>query len=209
MANKAGTAHPPGAGVDAAGNPVLDPTANVLALVEAANKRQDDLRELNSKWIEVIAALREQHAKELREAEAKRIDAIRQVDTEAVSQAAIVADTRAQTLAVQVQSAAETVRSTQDQTRIQFAATMATAVDPLAAAIADLRRIQYEQQGQKVAATEQHSTNQWTVGTVIGILALLVSIIVGAIVIEHEKTAAPATPTTIVCSGTPIVCKTP
>jgi hypothetical protein len=33
----------PGAGVDASGNPVLDPTANVLALVAASIKRQDDL----------------------------------------------------------------------------------------------------------------------------------------------------------------------
>lgn len=38
---------PPGLGVNASGGPALDPTANVIALSEAANKRQDDLREAN------------------------------------------------------------------------------------------------------------------------------------------------------------------
>lgn len=33
-----------GQGVDAAGDPVVDPTANVIALSEAAARRQDDLR---------------------------------------------------------------------------------------------------------------------------------------------------------------------
>lgn len=33
----------PGAGVDKAGNPVVDPTQNVIALVEAGSKRHDDL----------------------------------------------------------------------------------------------------------------------------------------------------------------------
>jgi hypothetical protein len=33
-----------GQGVDAQGGPVVDPTANVIALNEAANRRQDDLR---------------------------------------------------------------------------------------------------------------------------------------------------------------------
>ncbi len=73
----------PGAGVDASGNPVLDPTKNVLGLVEAANKRTDDLaalREiiiierdrrledlLNQKTthIEEMAKLRESSQKEL------------------------------------------------------------------------------------------------------------------------------------------------
>jgi len=38
----------PGAAVDAVGRPVLDPTANVLALVKAANERRDDLSTLGA-----------------------------------------------------------------------------------------------------------------------------------------------------------------
>lgn len=38
----------PSIGVDAGGAPVIDPTENVKALSEAANKRQDDLREANA-----------------------------------------------------------------------------------------------------------------------------------------------------------------
>jgi len=73
----------PGAGVDASGNPVLDPTANVLGLVEAANKRTDDLALLRDKLLdekerrlseleikdaahaEAMGNLREKYAKEL------------------------------------------------------------------------------------------------------------------------------------------------
>jgi len=42
----------PGLGVDAAGIPVIDPTENVKALSEAANKRQDDLRDWLQKYID-------------------------------------------------------------------------------------------------------------------------------------------------------------
>ncbi|HXE51261.1 MAG TPA: hypothetical protein VN663_22980 [Ramlibacter sp.] len=40
----------PGIGVDARGGQVIDPTENVKALSEAANKRQDDLRTAEGKY---------------------------------------------------------------------------------------------------------------------------------------------------------------
>lgn len=40
-----------GLGVDAMGGPVIDPTKNVLDLVDAANRRQDDLREMHNRFL--------------------------------------------------------------------------------------------------------------------------------------------------------------
>jgi len=41
---KPSSTQPPGPGVDSEGRAVIDPTRNVLDLVAAANRRQDDLR---------------------------------------------------------------------------------------------------------------------------------------------------------------------
>ena len=80
----------PGLGVDYQGNPVVDPTKNVLDLVAAAIKRQDDLREAESRHVREIAGLRAEYTAELRKAETARIDAIRAVDVGAVNRAAEV-----------------------------------------------------------------------------------------------------------------------
>jgi hypothetical protein len=104
----------PGAGVDAAGNAVIDPTENVKALNEAANKRQDDLRaaeeklnELRSQHLQEIMTLRTDYENQLRVAEAKRIDAIRLVDTTAVAVQNERAVATATTLAKTVQDSAQ------------------------------------------------------------------------------------------------------
>lgn len=60
--------------------PPIDPTANVLLLVEAAVKRQDDLRDLEARHAREIADLRSQHQFQLDLKEAARIDANRQFD---------------------------------------------------------------------------------------------------------------------------------
>lgn len=78
-----------GQGVDRYGGPVVDPTENVKALSEAANKRQDDLRQAYEKMFQIqLTALndtsklrdeiekeRSVNNRELREAEIRRIDA--------------------------------------------------------------------------------------------------------------------------------------
>src|SRR5687768_17871694 len=91
----------PGIGADAQGNPVIDPSKNVLDLVEAAIQRQDDLRAAESRHNREVAAIRDQalkdmaalraeYAGELRLKETERIDAIRAVDVQAVQRAAEV-----------------------------------------------------------------------------------------------------------------------
>jgi hypothetical protein len=131
-----------------------DPTTNVISLVEAAMKRQDDLRNLEARHVGELAELRAHYDQKLREAETARIDAIRAVDVGAVNRAAEVAATQANTLAAQVATSAETLR-----TQVAAAATAATtalaaALEPIQKDIADLRRAQYEAQGQKTQVVE-------------------------------------------------------
>lgn len=140
----------PGLGVDASGQPVIDPTKNVEQLVEAANQRQDDLRvadgrlrDIQIEHLKEIVRLEAGHTKELRVAETARIDAIRVVDVAAVQRAAEVAAEAVQTLAAQVPITAEAVRTS-----------LAAALNPMLNDIAELRKVQYEQQGQKEAGDD-------------------------------------------------------
>lgn len=85
---------------------VIDPTANVLSLVEAANKRQDDLRIAEARRVDEQMELRAYYTEKLADAEAKRLDAIRLVDVGAVSLANEKAGAQAAVLAKQVSESA-------------------------------------------------------------------------------------------------------
>ena len=147
----------PGVGVDSHGGAVIDPTANVIALVTAGMQRQDDLREMEARHFRELLTQETKHAEDLRLAEAKRIDAIRSVDVAAVAQASQQASQVATTLASQVATSAETLR-TQVQAAAQAATVaLAAALEPIQKDIADLRRVQYEQQGQRAGAVDQRS----------------------------------------------------
>lgn len=118
-----------GLAVDATGGPIVDPSENVKALSEAANKRQDDLRELNKELTDAklahqkeIGEIREAHQKtvgQLREAyqekiahaESGRLDSIRQVDREEVAKTAVAANTAITTLAKQTADLATTLQA--------------------------------------------------------------------------------------------------
>jgi hypothetical protein len=111
------TTAPKQTSTDAAGKPVYDPTANVIALNEASVKRVDDLMAAESRRVadvlalteklneeravhlQDVAELREKHridrdalvsdySAQLKRAEAGRIDSIRQVDREEVAKTA-------------------------------------------------------------------------------------------------------------------------
>jgi hypothetical protein len=161
----------PGPGVDAAGRPVIDPTLNVKETVEAATKRQDDLRAEESRHIREIVALRAQYDSELRDAEAKRIDAIRAVDIGQVQRAAEVQATQATTLATQVATTADAFRTA-----------LTAALEPIQRDIADLRKTQYEQAGQKTQVSETQASGfgqrQW-IGLVIAAGAVTASVLLG------------------------------
>lgn len=168
----------PGIGVDAHGGAVIDPTANVGALVEAVSKRQDDLRvaseklmaaqithvmeteELRSSYniklteaearrIDEVTNLRAEYAERLASAEKQRIDAIRAVDVNAVAVASQRASDQATVLASQVTSTAEALRALVATT----AATVATSLQQLSTSLSTrlttLEQAGYQAQGKQ------------------------------------------------------------
>jgi hypothetical protein len=105
-------------GVDASGGAVIDPTANVTALVVAGNQRQDDLRDANNNWImaqiekitELVKTYAEHH-KELAIKESSRLDSIRQVDREEVAKTAAQNNLAITTLAKQTTDLSSTLQA--------------------------------------------------------------------------------------------------
>jgi len=170
----------PGPGVDARGRPVVDPTANVISILEAAVQRQDDLREAEGRRIDEKAELRAEYDEKLREAESKRIDAIRAVDVGAVNRAAEVAAAQATTLAAQVATSAETLRTQVAAAASAATIALAAALEPVQKDIADLRRAQYEALGQKTQGVEDRGANQWGVGLAIGVGLSVIGLAISA-----------------------------
>jgi hypothetical protein len=156
--------------------PATDPTVNVIALVEAGLKRQDDLRELEATHIREISALRDAHVAELRAAESARIDAIRAVDQANVTRAAEVASIQATTLAAQVSNSAETLRGQVEASKNAAALALTAALTPIQTDIADLRKTQFTQQGERAQQVDTRNTSQWTASTVISLLVATASI---------------------------------
>ena len=143
---------------DSKGYPIIDPTANVLQLVEAANLRQDDLRKADSrrledlriaetKRVDEVAELRSSHIKELAAAEAKRIDAIRAVDVAAVATASERASQQASVLANQVSTSAETLRTLVASTAAAQASSQAQFSAQITERLALLEKSQYKGEG--------------------------------------------------------------
>lgn len=139
----------PGIGTDSYGGGVVDPTANVIALVQAEAKRLDEMSKLERERVNELFHLRAQHTTEIRHAESARIDAIRAVDVGAVAAAAQVSATQATTLATTVASSAEALRNQVAAAASAQTVALAAALDPIQKDIADLRRAQYEAQGQQ------------------------------------------------------------
>jgi hypothetical protein len=151
-----------GVGVDAHGGAVIDPTANVQALSEASNKRQDDLREATNRLydakinhLEQTALLRAQHSQEMREAESDRLNSIRQVDVLAVSTAAERSLAAIQTLAVTTAANAENLRNALTATASTIAAQTANTVAGLSERITNLEKSSYDGKGKSTVADPQ------------------------------------------------------
>src|ERR1035437_8272367 len=136
---------PPGPAADAAGRTATDPSVNVLALVAADTRRQDDLREAESAHVREIVNLRASYDNELRASETARINAIRAVDVGDVAAAAQVQATQATTLAAQVASSAEAMRTQVETTRLQLQAQYSAALEPIIKDVTDLRRVRSEE----------------------------------------------------------------
>jgi uncharacterized protein YeaO (DUF488 family) len=136
-----------------------------LDLVAAAIRRQDDLREMEAQHARDVANLRHQYEKELREAESQRLDAIRAVDQSAVQRTADVQAQQAAALATQVVATADA-----------FRVTLTAALEPIQKDIADLRKTQYEQAGQRAQVGE----SRLNLGALFGGLSVLLVFVFGA-----------------------------
>jgi cobalamin biosynthesis Mg chelatase CobN len=166
-----------------------DPSDNVLDLVNAAIARVDDLREAETRHQTEIAQLLVDRVEAMMKAESNRIDAIRAVDVDAVQKASMAATAQAATLAAQVAQAAEAMRTQVGATATAATVALAAALEPIIKDVAELRRAQYEAQGQKTQIVETQakggSASNWmglAVAACVGLLSVLLA--VGAIVIS-------------------------
>lgn len=141
-------------------DPVIDPTANVIALNEAANRRQDDLRQETNRRIDTeiiclkdMAKLRADHVKEISDmraahqekmalAESARLDSIRKVDVDAVATAAERSAAQAAVLAAQVQASRETLQALVTSTAATVAAQSTQQFNTLGERVTILERSQ-------------------------------------------------------------------
>lgn len=185
-------ANGPGPAVDKEGRPVIDPTANVINILEAAVqrlddvrtaelRRQDDLREAQAQRVEEIVRLRAEYDEQLREAESKRIDAIRAVDVGAVNRAAEVQQQQAATLAAQVATSADTLRNQVSAAASAQTIALAAALEPIIKDIADLRRAQYEALGQKTQVVETRTRSDVNSGMLIAIGTAVLSAFIAVV----------------------------
>ena len=164
-----------GPSTDRFNNPVIDPTANVIALVEAGLKRQDDLRVMETghvkelvlteaSHLKEIVGLRAEYDAELRKAESGRIDAIRAVDQANVARAQEVSAQQATALATAVAQSAEALRVQVEATRITTADQLETALGPIRITLESLRQTQFQQQGEKSATLESRGEVRYDSG---------------------------------------------
>lgn len=128
-------------------------------------------------YVKETAELRALHENQLREAEAKRIDAIRAVDVGAVAAAAAVQTTQASTLAAQVATSAEALRNQVAAAASAQTVALAAALEPIIKDIADLRRAQYEAQGQKTQIVESRAGGGAMAAYIFGAVASIVAVV--------------------------------
>lgn len=157
---------PPGPATDSSGQSVVDPTNNVIDLVDLSTRRIDDLRNNESKHIREILRINRENVVEIRRAEASRIDANRATDIAAVAAANAVSVQQANTLAAQVSTSADAQRSS-----------LANALEPIQKDISEIRKTQYEAAGGKLQQTE----TKISVGQIAAIISLIAFLVFGGI----------------------------
>lgn len=136
-----------------------DPTFNVLGLVEAAMKRQDDLLAAHVRRFDDLrnadleaTKMRINLEDQLRIAESKRIDANRQFDVNNVAIASQSQAEQARILATQVTQSGEMLRGLVDTTAKNNASALERVVNDMSARISIVEKVQYEGSGKQAVA---------------------------------------------------------
>lgn len=166
-----------GPSVDRAGTPVVDPTKNVLDLVQALEKRLDAIGALNEKIREErmkhvddkivlqakitdmhamynadITKLRSEYQKELDQKESDRVNSIRVVDQAAVRNESERSQQAVNTLATAQAATAETLRSAVNTTATNIATQLDRTTSAITERIASLEKAQYTGAGRATVA---------------------------------------------------------
>ena len=182
----------PGIGVDTAGGPLIDPTANVIALNKAGHIRQDDLRKSERRYIlselrrvedkalfvKELTTVHQIHDYALHKAEAGRLDALRQNDREDVKALAVATNQRAEVLAASFASAM--AEQTKRISNIELAQSegrgKATIESPMMVEMVSelkaLRREQTSTLGQRQGALSTREMISWILLTLVGLYTL-------------------------------------
>jgi len=152
----------PGIAVDAYGGGVIDPTKNVLDLVDAAVKRIDDVGRLRALLVDVqiahqaeIGRLRADYQTAIDALEAKRLDAIRQVDQLAVKTEADRSAAAITALATTAATTAETLRNAVNTSATNLATQLTNTVNAITERIAQLEKLSYTGQGRQAVSDPQ------------------------------------------------------
>jgi|ERR1700733_5355315 len=123
---KAPTPNAPGKGVDAQGYPVIDPTENVLALVDAEAKYQNGMREMESKYQDAMRA-----------AESRRLDDLAELRVKYEARISEV-------LTVQVKTTSELISTQLDKVTTALGLQITSSVNSLLERIGQLERFRWE-----------------------------------------------------------------
>ena len=179
--------------------PVIDPTANVLKLVQEAMLRQDDLRNAEKSRVDDVAKVEAAHRLEIREleskfrdaaavAESRRVDAVIAQQQQAVILASTRAeltasalaervDTSAKALAERVDTSAKTLAESVKATTDANAAALTAVVKSLTDRIGPLEQFRYEQGGAKIQSVEGKADNRWLIGIAISAPSFLLAVL--------------------------------
>jgi hypothetical protein len=195
-----------GLGVDAWGQPAVDPTENVLDKVRDAVTRLDDIAVLEREHSKEVAALEREHFRDMttlersyltdlrgqrerneaklevaREklalAESARLDAIHAADVAAADRQATVGAAQQATLATQVETTAVTLRNQVEATRVATSEQLTQAIAPLQTSIAELTRALYSGEGAVAQKRQGQQNSQWTIGAVLAAALVFVALI--------------------------------
>lgn len=115
-----------GLAVDSAGNPALDPTKNVDALVKVSNEHARDLRETDQRHTDILRALDQRYFDSVTSSETRRVDGLAK---ERRAYERELADIRA----VQVKATSDLLASQLDKVTASLTGQIATSTAALAA----------------------------------------------------------------------------
>jgi hypothetical protein len=155
--------------------PAIDPTANVLSLVSAAMKRQDDLRQMEAGYQAQLAMAESRRIDALNLAESRRVDARLGAQEQQAALATEKLTNTATTLAAQVVATAEAMRASVAATAEQTSELIGVLRDSHDKRITELEQNRYQLGGRDIQRDQGRQGSQWATGQVLTVAAALLA----------------------------------